>query len=989
MQYLTHHKNNKIEKLPCSRFLSICLLTASTTALANPTGGQVVGGSASIDYGTTTTITQTTNKAIINWEGFSIDASQITEFKQPSSSSVTLNRVVGNDLSNIQGQLKANGQIILVNPNGIVFGPNARVDVAGLVASTADIANDDFMAGNFIFADAPEGSSIINYGEISVKDAGMAALVAPSVQNYGIINANMGNVVLHSGNQFTIDLYGDGLISYDADVLVENGYINQAGEIYANGGNVMISVSAADTVLESLINVDGYIEAKTVGDSHGTIVLLGDTNSELRVAGTLNVSGDDAGESGGVIQATANFVQLTGATLDASGDAGGGTIHVGSDLFHNPADDPNINTFGLPVTLRTSEYVYIDTESYLDVSADTAGDGGDIVIWADDSTAFYGDIMARGGILSGDGGRVETSGQIYLHVSDDASINIGATYGSGGIWLLDPYNITITPATTSNGTYTPGDPQSTFDPTGNDAEVSAATIVASLNGNGEVVVSTDNGGAQAGNITVSAPITTTSTLSSLILFANGEIFVNEAITGGMDLDLLAFSDISIDAELDVSDLRVASGGTISATADVTATSFFIDTAGNWIQNSATLPEFNITGDFNPAAGTFQRVAGGTGTVGNPFIIQDVYGLYGISSSLGSSYRLSNNIDGVIAGTVDVSQWSISGGGTGFTPIGSTATPFTGTFDGNQFTITDISITKTANDMGIFGNTNGATLEEVRLANITLDITGDEVGALVGDANNTTINSIVIASSVTVDGTNSVGGVAGTLDGGSTLSNVMYVGSTSGGDSVGGIVGTNNGTVRYVLGIGTVSGSSAVGQLIGTLNGTLTGGLVNTDISTRAGVGVGSNANVLATTSGFFTLQSTYTNVGFTFASDQGWRLIPGFYASPYWCGSSCAVSLNATAPNTTQTQSALTTTQRIQDSSPVLVSTITFIPGTMLIEGLLTNLGVDTSLLTPGQLEILQEIAVLEFFDQAGEGDPAATFAAILPELIKYYCGTQ
>src|SRR5579872_1353915 len=177
-----------------SRHLAFCLLTAATPLMANPAGGQVVAGSASVQYGNTTVITQHSNSAIVNWQSFSIAPNETTQFVQPSSSSVILNRVIGADASQIMGTLKSNGAVFLVNPNGVLFGPNSHVNVGSLLVTTAAISNADFMSGNYHFTNAPDGSTITNQGHITVAQAGYAALVAPNVENLGTIKATLGKV---------------------------------------------------------------------------------------------------------------------------------------------------------------------------------------------------------------------------------------------------------------------------------------------------------------------------------------------------------------------------------------------------------------------------------------------------------------------------------------------------------------------------------------------------------------------------------------------------------------------------------------------------------------------------------------------------------------------------------------------------------------------------------------------------------------------------
>ena len=190
-------------------------LMAARPASANPEGGTVVAGAAQIAKASPKRldVIQGTEKAIIDWRKFSIAGDEHTHFQQPSPSAVVLNRVRGDSRSDLLGRLTANGTIMLVNPNGVLIGPGARIDVGGLVASTIDIRNENFMAGRYVFGVATNPSgTVVNRGHITVAEGGLAALVAPGVENSGIIEARLGRVTLASGNRFTLDLYGDELV---------------------------------------------------------------------------------------------------------------------------------------------------------------------------------------------------------------------------------------------------------------------------------------------------------------------------------------------------------------------------------------------------------------------------------------------------------------------------------------------------------------------------------------------------------------------------------------------------------------------------------------------------------------------------------------------------------------------------------------------------------------------------------------------------------
>jgi len=202
-----------------SRALSIlvsALLLMPPGAFANPLGGQVQGGSATIQgQGTSTVIVnQTSDRAVINWYTFNIKNGELTKFEQPNSGSVMLNRVTGaQGPSEILGRLEANGRIYLVNPDGILFGAGAQINTGGFLATTSDIKNSDFMAGRDHFSIPGRlDASIVNRGTITAANGGFAGLVAPGVRNSGVITANLGRVALASANTFALDFYGDKLI---------------------------------------------------------------------------------------------------------------------------------------------------------------------------------------------------------------------------------------------------------------------------------------------------------------------------------------------------------------------------------------------------------------------------------------------------------------------------------------------------------------------------------------------------------------------------------------------------------------------------------------------------------------------------------------------------------------------------------------------------------------------------------------------------------
>ncbi|HLW73989.1 MAG TPA: filamentous hemagglutinin N-terminal domain-containing protein, partial [Gammaproteobacteria bacterium] len=239
-------------------------------ALGNPSGGQVVAGSAAIGAPSANglVITQGSQNAVINWQQFSIGNGQYVQFVQPNSSAVVLNRVIGNNPSSIFGDLKANGQVFLINPNGILFGHGASLDVSGLVASTLDIKDSAFMAGRYVFdkgTGAPD-ASVVNQGSITVGAKGYVVLAGDYVENDGQINAQLGRVVLAAGSGATLTLQKNQLISYvvDGKTLSRLAGVSNTGEITANGGAVLMTADVANALTATAVNNSGFIVAHSV-----------------------------------------------------------------------------------------------------------------------------------------------------------------------------------------------------------------------------------------------------------------------------------------------------------------------------------------------------------------------------------------------------------------------------------------------------------------------------------------------------------------------------------------------------------------------------------------------------------------------------------------------------------------------------------------------------------------------------------------------------
>ncbi len=308
---------------------ALALLVPASPAVANPSGGLVVGGAATItNTPGSTVIDQTSNKAIVNWRSFSIGGNEVTRFNQPGANAIALNRVISKDPSNIQGQLQANGNVWIVNRNGILFGPSAQVDVHGLVASTADIKDADFLNDRFDFSlPSPDAkAAVVNQGRISFGEKGLAALVAPHARNDGVIVGQIGQVVIAGAPTFSLDLQGDGLIRFgtSSKVLqaIETGHAlaENKGTISVDGGYVLLTADAAESVVDHLVNADGIIEARSLAAADGKIELRGGDSGAVTVAGNLDATGGTVSIQGRTIS-TQGSGSVTASSLTLASTA--------------------------------------------------------------------------------------------------------------------------------------------------------------------------------------------------------------------------------------------------------------------------------------------------------------------------------------------------------------------------------------------------------------------------------------------------------------------------------------------------------------------------------------------------------------------------------------------------------------------------------------------------------------------------------------------
>ncbi|MDC8756303.1 MBG domain-containing protein [Janthinobacterium fluminis] len=357
------------------------LLGTGAGAADLPTGGQIVAGAGSISQAArSTTITQLSPKMAADWQSFSIGQGNTVTFVQPSRDAVALNRVLGADVSNIQGALQSNGQVFLINPNGVLFSPSAQVNVGALVASTLNLSTDDFMAGNYKFQGASD-KAVVNRGSITAQHGGSIALIAARIENTGTLLADGGNVALGAGSAVTLDLGGPVKVQVTAaaiDALIANG-----GAIRADGGTILLSAKAAGDLASTAINNTGLIQARTLASgAKGEIRLLGDmTNDRIEVGGKLDASAPHGGNGG--------FIETSAATVNTAPellvDAGAKTGKGGEWLI-DPYDyvisgsTPGTSAYLIASTLSGGTSVTVTTQSNSASYGATGSGAGDITV---------------------------------------------------------------------------------------------------------------------------------------------------------------------------------------------------------------------------------------------------------------------------------------------------------------------------------------------------------------------------------------------------------------------------------------------------------------------------------------------------------------------------------------------------------------------------------------------------------------------------------
>lgn len=448
-------RNDQVATARSSLVVFLCL--AMTMQLPGNPAGEVVrfGDVAFERQGDTLRIIQGSQSGIINWDSFSIATGETTQFIQPNSLSATLNRVTGQSVSNIDGRLLANGRVFLLNSNGIVIGRDGSIDVAGFAASTLDVSDNEFLSGGDLNFRGPSQAAIVNLGSISAFD-GDIFLVAATVDNSGSLRAPAGTVGLAAGNEVLIKESGSERVYVRGanGGRKENGVINKGtveanvAELKAHGGNIYgVAVKNEGRVAATGVtrqggqiflsagggNVrsTGTLKAKRTDGSGGKIKVDSGAESRAEIGGTVDASGGIG--RGGEIAILGNEIEVfEGALILNDGAITGGTTYIGGGLRGRDPEFAN------------AEDVTVGNGAIISANSIGSGNGGQVVVFAEDTLHFHGTLSVRGGTFGGNGGFAELSGKHEVYADDLVrQVLVSAPAGKAGTLLLDPIDVAV------------------------------------------------------------------------------------------------------------------------------------------------------------------------------------------------------------------------------------------------------------------------------------------------------------------------------------------------------------------------------------------------------------------------------------------------------------------------------------------------------------------------------------------------------------------
>ncbi|MCW0414810.1 hypothetical protein NB689_000564 [Xanthomonas sacchari] len=794
--------------------------------------------------GGTLQIDQNAAKAVLNWNSFNVGKDASVVFVQPSSSAVALNLIdASRGASVIDGSLRANGNVFLINSAGILFGNHAQVNVGGLVASSLGLAGDD--DNGYLLARGDHGAaSVVNQGSIRAGNGGSVNLVGNHVANRGSISADGGAIRLLSADQVKVTMDAAGAIGMQMVAAASQSVdgaaaaVENSGTLRANGGQILLQAGSTG-LSQLLVNNTGTLEATGIDTSGGSVRLVG-SGGDVASSGRIDVSGTH----GGSVQLLSDGAVNVAGRIDASGTAAGGSVRIGGGYQGGEQ-------------LQHASAATVADGALLDASATGQGNGGSIVVWSDGHTAVHGALRANAA-GSGNGGLLETSG----HTVDFSGIAVGAKgagHGSAGTWLVDPEDLTVDSA-------------------------AASTISGALNGGTNVTLLTSSTNASgpgtvsngSGDINVNAAIGWSGN-STLTLDAYHSIYLNAAVTAtgntaGLVLNYGGYTDngtvggtgdyyVNTPVSLGGAHASLAINGQaytlIHSLADAAT---YFNSPGAY----ALAQDIDLAGVTRSSAlvSSFQSKLAGLGHSINNLTISGASGYVGLfgttsSNSVIRDLHLGNvSISGgyYVGGLVGYGQGAIKnvtvdGSVTGSSGgIGGLAGYNLGLIDNGVFNGT---VNGQSAVGGLVGNNVGAP---IRNSHSTGSVTGSSsnTGGLVGYNDGGSLTNTYSTSNVS--GTSYVGGLAGSNQNSGTIKNSYASGSVIGTSYiVGGLVGMNyQSSIANAYATGSVTAPTSVGGLVGVNNpgsAAVTSSSVNNSYATGAVSGTNNVGGLIGANTG--------------------------------------------------------------------------------------------------------------------------------------------
>jgi filamentous haemagglutinin family N-terminal domain len=835
-------------RVVCGLMLAAAAMGGQAQSL--PTGAEITVGQGSIlQTGNTLTITQDTQNLAINWQQFNVGANETVRFAQPNASAIALNRVLGSDPSQIHGAIEANGQVWLLNPNGVLFGNGAQVNVGGLVASTLNISDADFLAGNRTLSGSGNGH-IVNYGNISARYGGYVALLGGQVSNQGVVSAKLGTVALASGERITLDFAGDSLLNVSVDAGTLDALVDNRQLIRADGGQVIMTARASDAVLDTIVNNTGIVEARTVERQGGVVKLLGGfEGGTVNVGGTLDASAPNGGD-GGFIDTSGHKVTIaddarittraadgrTGTwlidpndyTIGAGGDITGAQLSAqladnnvvirsidGADTLGN--GDIFVND---AVSWSADTTLTLEAERNIEVNAAIANSGnGNLVLRADSNGISVGTVsFGADGAISMAGGRTD----IYYNVADYATPTDFSPYISSGdhtAWML-VNEIDQLQAIQNNlaGNYALG------------RDIDATATVGWNLGAGFIPLGTFTGALDGLNHTIDGLV---------IDRSSNQVGLFSVLSSTSAVSNLGLTDVVVAGTSSVGALAGAAEGAITnvySTGTVSATSVAVGgligvlaSPHSSISNSyseASVHQLTVYPDNGKAGGLVGSMTSGA-AITNSYATGDVSGYTDVGGLVGAasfgslileSYATgevtgAHNIGGLVGDAIDVSiiQSHATGDVSSYAQVGGLLGWGTRVVISQSYAAGNVSATG-----GLVGGLVGVAQDNSTVTDsyATGTIAGDGyVGGLIGHAYaGVSINKSYATG--TVSGTDNVGGLLGVAED-ISISHSYAEGSVTGFDYVGGLLGVaENTSISHSYAKGSVTGFDYVGGLVG-------------------------------------------------------------------------------------------------------------------------------------------------------------------------------